>query len=129
MRYLSWLGVGACAMASALVIICGDKRKLFGGGRVISNYMETMVNKVLMEELRDHAANYTELCLCPSCIACAKATALNLLPPFYVTSAAGEVFGEYRHKELQHLSDVVVAMAKGLEALRSLPPHNAAAGA
>lgn len=93
---------------------------------MISNYMETMVDNVLQGELRDNPQRYTDVCQCPACIARIKAVALNLLPPFYVTSVAGEVFGEYRHKELQHLSDVVVSVARGIEALRAENPHGAA---
>jgi len=48
---------------------------------------------------------------------------LNHLSPFYVTTVTGEIYGEYRHKEIQNLSDVMVAVAKGIEALRAAPVH------
>ncbi len=66
-------------------------------------------------ELTDHPEKYYRLCKCPACIAAVQAAALNHLKPFYVTGMAGEVFGEYRNKELQNYSDVLVAVAKGME--------------
>jgi hypothetical protein len=39
---------------------------------------------------------------------------------------AGEVFGEYRHKELQCQSDVLVAVGVGLKAILALPRHQPA---
>lgn len=95
---------------------------------MVENYMAGMVERVLKTELTENPASYTDVCQCPSCIAHIKAIALNELPPFYVTTVAGEVYGEYRHKEQQNLSDVMVAVARGVEATRGLPCHLAAAG-
>lgn len=90
---------------------------------MIMNYMETMVDNALNNEFDQSPALYADICHCDSCIALVKATALNSLPPFYVTTLAGEVYGEYHHKETQNLSDVLVAVAKGVQALRAAPPH------
>lgn len=85
--------------------------------------MQTLVDKVLADELAASPEKYVDICQCPYCLAAVKAAALNELKPFYVTTVAGEVFGEYRHKELQNLSDVLVAVAKGVEALRAQDPN------
>lgn len=90
---------------------------------MIVNYMESMVDTVLKNEFTLSPEKYTDICRCDSCIAFIKATALNNLTPFYVTSVTGEIYGEYRHKEIQNLSDVMVAVAKGIEALRAAPSH------
>ncbi|MDL2252574.1 late competence development ComFB family protein [Ruminococcaceae bacterium OttesenSCG-928-I18] len=82
---------------------------------MVKNYMQEQVAVMLEEELEDHGEKYKELCQCPACIAAVQAAALNHLPPFYVTCVAGEVFGEYRNKELQNYSDILVAIAKGVE--------------
>lgn len=90
---------------------------------MISNYMETLVDNTMKTEFRDHADKYEGVCHCEGCRTIIKATALNCLKPFYVTSLAGEVYGEYQHKGTQQLSDVLVAVGKGVEMLRRMDPH------
>lgn len=90
---------------------------------MVQNYMETLVDNALKSEFRDHPDKYVSVCKCPSCIAYIKATALNDLAPFYVTSLAGEVFGEYQNKGLQQMAEVLVAIGKGMDALERLDPH------
>lgn len=85
--------------------------------------METLVREGLQKELNDNPHKYEDLCRCPSCMAAIQAVALNELPPFYVTGVAGEVYGEYRNKDLQNYSDILVAIAKGIEAVRQGNPY------
>lgn len=85
---------------------------------LVQNYIELLVEDTLKKELADNGYKYDGLCTCPSCMAFIKATALNLLPPFYITSTAGGVYGESRAKENQNLSDVLVAVTKGIETAR-----------
>ena len=84
---------------------------------MIQNYMETLVGQALDKELGEHREKYDNLCQCPSCIALVKATALNQLKPFYVTCVAGKVYGEYRMKEIQSQSDILVAIGKGIDSV------------
>ncbi len=93
---------------------------------MVKNYMEQLVSDTLKKELTDNRDAYPLICFCPECILEIKATALNILSPFYVTCVAGEVFGEYRSKEIQNLSDVVVAVVKGIEQLIATHPHQKA---
>lgn len=86
--------------------------------------MQDQVEKVLREELADHAEKYLGLCKCPACLAAVQAAALNHLKPFYVTGLAGEVFGQYQSKELQNYSDVLVAVTKGVEETRTQDPNH-----
>lgn len=90
---------------------------------MIQNYMAVLVAQTLDRELKANPQKYSGLCLCPSCLVFMQAYALNQVPPFYVTCVAGEVFGEYRHKELQYQSDILVAVTKGIEAARRLDLH------
>lgn len=96
---------------------------------MVQNYMESQVREGLTRELNENPHKYTDLCRCPSCMATIQAVALNNLPPFYVTGVAGEVYGEYRNKDLQNYSDILVAIARGIEEVRLGNPHcqNAAA--
>lgn len=94
-----------------------------GKVRMVKNYIETLVDSALKKELAENTEKYPQLCRCPSCLAAVKAAALNKLQPFYVTCIAGEVYGEYRGKELQNMSDVLVAVVKGIEEVSRSNPH------
>lgn len=91
---------------------------------MVQNYMETLVNNVLSAELAENPEKYADICQCPACLADVKCVALNSLPPYYITTLAGEVYGEYESKDLQKLSDVLVAVAKGIEAVRAAGAHS-----
>ena len=91
---------------------------------MVKNYMEEPVAEMLDTELRENPGKYSNLCQCPACVAAVKAASLNHLKPFYVTCVAGKVFGEYRHKEIQNYSDVLVAIAKGMEETKAQDPNN-----
>ncbi len=91
---------------------------------MVQNYMETLVSKALKAELKDNAHKYMDVCQCPSCIAAIEVIALNRLKPFYVTTIAGEVYGEYQSKEAQSTSDVMVALGMGIEELKRKGPHS-----
>lgn len=91
---------------------------------MIHNYMETLVDEMLRDELADNAYKYTGLCQCPACLAHIKAVALNSLPPFYTTGTTGQVFGEYQSRESQNLSDIMAAIGKGVAEVERLPPHS-----
>lgn len=94
---------------------------------MVQNYMETMVQDILEKELKENAHKYVGLCQCPTCKALIQAVALNNLDPFYITTTAGEVYGEYRMKEQQKYSDVLVAIGLGIDALQKRSPHTASA--
>lgn len=90
---------------------------------MVYNYMEQLVAKALADELAGSPEKYTDVCQCPSCRAFVVAGALNALPPFYVTTLAGKVHGEYQSKDLQNLSDVMVAIGKSIQALQQAKRH------
>ena len=90
---------------------------------MVQNYMESLVAEALKTELVDHAAKYQSVCTCPQCLARIQAVALNHLDPFYVTCIAGEVYGEYRSREAEHMSQVMVALGKGFDDVARHPLH------
>lgn len=81
------------------------------GQRVITNYMEDMVDECLDNLLRTAPPSG---CTCPICVATIKMEALNSLPTFYVTSKVGEVYGEYRLKEQQYSADIAIAVSRAV---------------
>lgn len=85
------------------------------------------MQEILGRELQDNPHKYVGVCQCLSCKAYIQSVALNNLDPFYVTCTAGEVYGEYRMKEQQKYSDVLVAIGFGIDALQKHPLHNASA--
>lgn len=85
--------------------------------------METLVDEILREELAENPQKYVDVCQCPLCMARIEAVALNELPPKYVTGTTGKVFGEYESRESQRLSDIMVAIGKGIAFVTSNPPH------
>lgn len=91
---------------------------------MVKNYMETLVQTALFKELDENPEKYPGMCRCSACIATAMAFALNNLKPFYITCIAGEVYGQYHGKEIQNLSDILVAVINGVHATIKLNPHN-----
>lgn len=90
---------------------------------MVKNQVEAIVEKALFKELKENAQRYSGLCTCPSCLAAIQAASLNYLEPFYITCVAGQVFGEFRSQEIQHYSDIHVAISKGIEDVIMMDPH------
>lgn len=90
---------------------------------MIHNYTETLISDLLQAEYKDHVEKYLDVCKCPACQSYIKAIALNILPPYYYTSLAGKVFGEYGSKDQQNRSDILVAIGRGMEELMRLDPY------
>lgn len=83
------------------------------GQTILSNYMEDMVDECLAAVLRKQPQSAG--CTCSRCMARIKVEALNRLPAFYVTGKLGEVYGEYRMKEQQYHTDIMVALSCAME--------------
>lgn len=86
---------------------------------MLKNYMEDLVDLWLPRVFRDNPEKYADVCKCPSCIAQIKREALNRVKPFYVTGKAGEVFGEYKLREMQYQTDLVVALGMAIEVVNA----------
>lgn len=86
---------------------------------MVQNYMETLVREALQRELAENAHNYPDLCLCPACLVQIQVHALNHLDPFYITCVAGEVYGEFRSREVRRMSEVMVSVTRAIEEVRS----------
>ena len=95
---------------------------------MIKNYMEDLVDSHLKDILEDNKAGYADVCKCEECISAIEAYALNRLKTLYVTTKAGEVYGEYGSRELQERADILkmLAIAIGVvhtTAHKPLMPH------
>lgn len=86
---------------------------------MIKNYMEDLVDLWLPRVFRDNPDKYAGVCKCPECIAKIKKEALNRVKPFYVTGKAGEVYGEYKLREMQYQTDLVVALGVAIEVVHA----------
>lgn len=84
---------------------------------MLKNYMEDLVDLWLPRVFRDNPDKYADVCKCAACIAQIKREALNRCKPFYVTGKAGEVYGEYKLREMQYQTDLVVAIGSAIEAV------------
>lgn len=82
---------------------------------MVKNYMEELVDYWFDRILEENQDKYASLCRCPLCVAQMKVEALNRLKPFYVTRKSGEVFGEYKQKEVQYKMDIMVAITHAIE--------------
>ncbi len=91
---------------------------------MVRNYTETVAENALRDELSHNAEKYRDMCQCSSCQAIILSTALNMLPPFYVSSKRGEVFGEYQDKNPQSHADVSMAIMHGINKLVETDPHS-----
>lgn len=85
---------------------------------MVHNYIETLVKEALQRELSENAHKYGDVCQCAACLAQIQVRALNKLDPFYITGLAGEVYGEFRSRELQRMSEVMVAIVTSIKEVR-----------
>lgn len=81
----------------------------------LHNYMLELVNTMLPKFLRDNAEKYGEIVTRPEIIVKIKENALNILPPMYITTKAGEVYGEYNTREMQKQADITMAFSKAVD--------------
>ena len=64
-----------------------------------------------------------EICGCDRCRLDITALALNLLPPRYVVSATGEVFTNLDLDTTQWQANVLVAILRAFDIVRTKPRH------
>lgn len=64
-----------------------------------------------------------EFCCCDRCKLDVVALALNSLPPKYVVSQRGEVFGKVNMMTSQGDTDIIQAIARAIEIVRKKPRH------
>lgn len=83
----------------------------------LKNYMLDLVNLMLPKFLHDNVAKYGDIILNHDLQLEIKAYALNLLPPMYITTKIGAVYGEYNMREMQKQADVSMAFSKATEAV------------
>lgn len=85
----------------------------------LKNHMEYLVN----EELERYLATKEEICKCEKCQLDMKAYALNLLPPHYVVSEKGYIYGKIEGMKQQFKTDVLKAIVEAVEKISKNPRH------
>lgn len=87
---------------------------------MVVNYMEILVDKEISELKK--IENYFK-CTCPDCLDNIKAIVLNNVKPYYITSAQGKVYAEYRNKEFQNQVDILAEITKAQKIVEANPKH------
>lgn len=85
----------------------------------VVNIMEKIVEEKLDLQLQSR-----ECCKCSDCHQDMLAYALNIIPPKYVNSAKGELFGRIDSSKLQNAVDIDIAIAKAINIVSSSPKHH-----
>ncbi|SNR86634.1 competence protein ComFB [Anaerovirgula multivorans] len=85
----------------------------------VKNYMEIVVSHLLPSILKMNP----DVCNCKKCEADIKAIALNHLPPKYIATESGEVYSKINALSIQFEADVVNALTKAIEKVKSFPRH------
>lgn len=84
----------------------------------VVNIMEKIIEKKLDLQLKD-----CNCCKCSDCHQDMLAFALNSVPPKYVNSAKGELFGRIDSSKMQNSVDIDIAVAKAISVVSSSPKH------
>ncbi|MGN0554190.1 MAG: late competence development ComFB family protein [Oscillospiraceae bacterium] len=85
----------------------------------VVNIMEEIISEKLDLQLKD-----CDCCKCNDCRHDMLAYALNIVPPKYVNSAKGELFGRINSTKLQNSVDIDIAIAKAISIVSASPNHN-----
>lgn len=88
---------------------------------VMAEYKNMMEN--LVEDEYGRAASSLGCSTCDICRSDIIAYALNLLPPKYVVTRAGEVYSKTFMLRNQHRTDIMAALARGADVVRKNPRH------
>ena len=86
----------------------------------VTNIMEEIVEAKL-----DIFLSQVDMCKCDMCRADVLAFALNKLPPKYVVSTSGDVFGRMQTTTTQMLAEITVALTSAVEMVKKRPRHAA----
>lgn len=82
--------------------------------------MESLVDEVLNNYLQEK----NDICKCKSCILDMKARALNKLPPHYVITDRGYIYGKLDEMRMQFNVDILKAVIEAVELVSKNPRHN-----
>lgn len=85
----------------------------------VVNVMENIIVDKLEFQLKKY-----DCCKCAECKQDMLAYALNIIPPKYVNSAKGELFGRIDSSKLQNAVDIDIAIAKAISVVSASPNHH-----
>ncbi len=84
----------------------------------VVNIMEKIISEKLDLQLQS-----CDCCKCSECRQDMLAFALNSVPPKYVNSAKGELFGRINSSKMQNSVDIDIAVAKAISVVSASPKH------
>lgn len=84
----------------------------------VVNIMERIVEEKLDQQLENY-----DCCKCEDCRRDMLAFALNTIPPKYVNSAKGELFGRIDSSKMQKTVDIDIAIARAINVVSASPKH------
>lgn len=85
----------------------------------LRNYMEDLVWQQMDEVLAKQPAT----CRCEQCRYDVASLALNMLPPRYVVTAAGETYTRVKALEMQFIIDIIGAISRAMVIVQAKPRH------
>lgn len=83
------------------------------------NFME----QVAAKKLDDMLQGRTDICTCEQCRTEMLTYALNHLPPRYISSHKGEIFGKIDEMDTQTNADISKALVTAIKVVSSNPRH------
>lgn len=83
------------------------------------NFME----QVAANKLDDMLKSRTDICTCEQCKTEMLTYALNHLPPRYISSHKGEIFGKIDEMDAQTNADISKALVTAIKVVSSNPRH------
>lgn len=86
----------------------------------LHNVMEDKVMDIANRLIK----NEQEFCTCPRCKLDVMALALNELPPKYVVSEKGELYGRANLMTNQSDADIIKEITKAIEIVKTSPLHD-----
>jgi competence protein ComFB len=88
------------------------------GEVILVNIMEEIVRQKVTEMIKGF-----DMCDCMKCRLNACAIALNHLPPHYVTTEKGALFGRLESVEISNQTNITVEVTKALMIVKEHPLH------
>ena len=81
------------------------------------------IMKAIVEERLEQLFEEADCCKCGDCKMDMMAYALNMLPPKYVNSRKGELFGRIDSTKYQNSVDIEIAISKAIVTVGSAPNY------
>ncbi|MBA5849972.1 late competence development ComFB family protein [Clostridium sp. cel8] len=87
---------------------------------MIKNYMETVIDTLLPEILK----NYDNICKCPICLNDMKALVLNRIPPKYFSTEKGLLYSKSNMISEEFRTNIIKEIALAIDTVSKNPSHD-----